>query len=942
MKATLEIGLETTKALNEFKTFVNSVGSQLNAVGDKIKTAFTTSGQAGGKAFTGEVSNSVKPLRDKFKETGEAAGKQFETGVRSGLSGLMQFAKQGFGMAVGFGGFNLLINGIKSLTGTMIQGNAALEQYKASFDTMLGSAEQGTAMMEKLRTFAAKTPFEFPDLAQAAQTMLGFGINTQKVMPYIQMLGDVSMGNKEKFQALTLAFSQVQAAGKLTGQDLLQMINAGFNPLKVISEQTGKSIGDLKKEMEKGGITSEMVAEAFRLATSEGGQFFGMMEKQSQTLTGLISTLKDNLNALIRGIGKPLFDMVKTVVDGLLKIINDPKIQSSLSNLVTVLSNALTPIVPIIANIVSTALPLLVAVIDQITPFVSNLSGVFVNLLNTLAPIFTQLIAIIIPVITKIANAILPIVNILGNLLGSVLTALLPILSPILDLLAPIIELLAQILLPVLQLLTPILTLVINLLTPIIQLVGLLFQGLLILIKSAITPLTVVVSGLAKIFTVIQTVISNFINTALSILTNWLKTLWNWIKGISDGIKNFLKPALDLMNNTFKWVENTVKSLVKWITDLWNSFKNFISTSQEVSESVGKTDVAIQEMNNSIQETNDGLGNLDGNKDIFNTVSKGAETGKTKVKSFADAINDLAKALQTHKNVQTALNQALEIKGKEQEKAFYKKQAEELIKQNIEISKFESKTLSAALSSANLSKELRETSDAFSSIKGAVAGLNLLKPITDLQIDKTNQEIQFFGTEFVKTSDIMKRSGMDIQGVGKDISATIEGLGNVAGKWTGALSDYVAISNELFTAGSKAFKEHTLAYKLLAVAQATMSSYLAGAKVLAEVPFPASLAAMAVVIATGLTNVLKIMGVQFKSGGYTGDGGVNDVAGIVHKGEFVVNADATKKNLELLNYINAGGRISAGLDVRFGRAKLKGSDIYLSAKREKEKVLLRY
>jgi tape measure domain-containing protein len=109
------------------------------------------------------------------------------------------------------------------------------------------------------------------------------------------MLGDVSMGNKEKLSGLSLAFAQVQATGRLMGQDLLQMINQGFNPLQIISEKTGKSMSVLKKEMEDGKISAEMVTGAFETATSQGGLFYQGMDRGAKTLNGTFSTLWDNI-----------------------------------------------------------------------------------------------------------------------------------------------------------------------------------------------------------------------------------------------------------------------------------------------------------------------------------------------------------------------------------------------------------------------------------------------------------------------------------------------------------------------------------------------------------------------------------------------------------------------------------------------------------------------
>lgn len=176
--------------------------------------------------------------------------------------------------------------------------NAQMEQYNAGFTTMLGSAEKAQKLMGDLKGFAAKTPFELTDLANASTTLLAFGEDVEQLMPDLKMLGDISLGNAEKFKGLALVFGQVQSQGRLMGQDLLQMINQGFNPLQIISEKTGKSVATLKDEMAKGQITFEMVADAMKTATSEGGQFYNAMATQSKTLTGQWSTLKDNVIAL--------------------------------------------------------------------------------------------------------------------------------------------------------------------------------------------------------------------------------------------------------------------------------------------------------------------------------------------------------------------------------------------------------------------------------------------------------------------------------------------------------------------------------------------------------------------------------------------------------------------------------------------------------------------
>lgn len=170
------------------------------------------------------------------------------------------------------------------------------EMQNTSFEVLLGSQEAAKGLIDDIAEYAKKTPFEKMGLGDAAKTMLGFGIAQEKVMPTLSAIGDLAMGNKDKMSSLALAYSQMSSTGRLMGQDLLQMINAGFNPLNEISKKTGKSIGDLKKDMEGGKISSKMVEEAFISATSAGGQFYGMADKMSNTLGGRWSTFMDSVS----------------------------------------------------------------------------------------------------------------------------------------------------------------------------------------------------------------------------------------------------------------------------------------------------------------------------------------------------------------------------------------------------------------------------------------------------------------------------------------------------------------------------------------------------------------------------------------------------------------------------------------------------------------------
>lgn len=178
-----------------------------------------------------------------------------------------------------------------------------VESLQISFETLAGKTN-GRKLFGDIREFSVNTTMMMQDLAKGAQTLLGFNIEAEKVMPILRQIADISMGDSQKFNSLILAFAQMSSTGKLMGQDLLQMINAGFNPLVVISEKTGKSMAQLKKEMGDGKITVEMVADAFAAATAEGGKFHGMLEKQSKGIKGAMSNLQGAWENTLNDIGE--------------------------------------------------------------------------------------------------------------------------------------------------------------------------------------------------------------------------------------------------------------------------------------------------------------------------------------------------------------------------------------------------------------------------------------------------------------------------------------------------------------------------------------------------------------------------------------------------------------------------------------------------------------
>lgn len=197
-----------------------------------------------------------------------------------------------------------------------------IESLEKTFEILAGK-DLGGKLFSEIKDFAVNTPMAMGDLAKGAQTMLAFNMEAKNVMPILRAIGDISMGNAQKFNSLVLSFSQMQSTGKLMGQDLLQMINAGFNPLAVISEKTGKSIGDLKEEMSAGTISADMITRAFMDATSEGGKFYGMLEAQSKSIEGSISNLEGAIEEMFNSIGEKNQGIITETIQSATEIVNN-------------------------------------------------------------------------------------------------------------------------------------------------------------------------------------------------------------------------------------------------------------------------------------------------------------------------------------------------------------------------------------------------------------------------------------------------------------------------------------------------------------------------------------------------------------------------------------------------------------------------------------------
>lgn len=295
-----------------------------------------------------------------------------EKGFNSGIRKLGGLAK---------GGMSVLAGAIGSVTAALGAGavagmkyNASIETYQTSFEVMTGSAEKAAEVIDRLKKVGAETPFELPDLADTTQLLMNYGFTADEAMDKMMMLGDISQGSADKMSRIATAYGQMSSAGKVQLEDIKQMIEAGFNPLQEISETTGESMSSLYDRISKGTISVDEITASMQRATAEGGKYYQSMEKQSQTFSGLISTLKDNAQQLLGEVVQPISDsMVSTLLPAAIDSINQMTtafqtqgVEGLIQAGSQILVNLLTGIAQGLPNVITTAIQIIQALITNL------------------------------------------------------------------------------------------------------------------------------------------------------------------------------------------------------------------------------------------------------------------------------------------------------------------------------------------------------------------------------------------------------------------------------------------------------------------------------------------------------------------------------------------------------------------------------------------------
>jgi tape measure domain-containing protein len=275
--------------------------------------------------------------------SGQNALKGIDKSASSTESHIGNAAKSFGHFAVAGGGALLSVAG--AAAGLGIKTAAGMEQARVGFTTMLGSGKKADAFLKQTADFAASTPFEFPDLVVASQRLLAMGFSAKQIKPVLTAAGDAVAamgGGKEQIDQVTMALGQMKSKGKIAGDEILQLTEAGIPAVKILAAQYHKTVPEMQAMISKGEILSDKAIPKLVAGMEKGTKttkgFGGMMAAQSKTLVGQWSNLEDSLKTGLGNVFAPFIPMISEGTTGLVAFTTQ-----GLGKLATYMKNVAVP-----------------------------------------------------------------------------------------------------------------------------------------------------------------------------------------------------------------------------------------------------------------------------------------------------------------------------------------------------------------------------------------------------------------------------------------------------------------------------------------------------------------------------------------------------------------------------------------------------------------------
>jgi len=477
--------------------------------------------------------------------------------------------------------FSAVATGITAITGAITAGlvagakyNATIEQYATSFEVMTGSATKATEIVEKLKKLGAETPFEMTDLADTTQLLMNYSLTADDAISKMQMLGDISQGSAEKMNRIAMAYGQMSSAGKVQLEDIKQMIEAGFNPLQEISQSTGESMESLYDRISKGTISVDEITASMERSTSAGRKYFQSMEKQSKTVNGQLSTLKDNASQLLGALSEGFSG---TLANEILPMLNE---------MTTSLQEAFS--------------------IGGIEAFSEKIGEVFAVLLTKFAEALPQIVEMGVTILQSLLSGIQ---NNLPQIMTSAVQVITTLVQGILQMLPQIVQMGVQIIVELIKgIAQQMPTLIPQMVDCIILIVETLIDNIDMLVDAGIELLLALTMGLIealprlidkvpeiinKLFDAFMRNLPKIIDAGVQIIIMLIAGLVNSIPNLIGQIPNLVKMVFNAMTSGFQIMGQVGKGIV---TGIWNGISN--ATSWIWSKISGWCDTIVRNIKN--------------------------------------------------------------------------------------------------------------------------------------------------------------------------------------------------------------------------------------------------------------------------------------------------------------------------------------------------------
>lgn len=315
MAQELEVQRLVARLVGDISQYLSALNQAVSAVSDaskKIETIVTSSQSRVNRAISSSAADSANSIKD----FGNQSVYIFDS-VSESISSVTNKLSSMAGQATLVGGALSAMFGFATRRAVLLAANN--ESVNVSFETMLGSAKEARDVLARLTRFAATTPFQMPEILQAAKGLIQFGERGDELMDTLRILGNAAAATQTEFGLLALIFNQIRGVGKLLTQDFRQLATRGILSMQDLAKHFGVTVSEASKMLSEGKVTFEDVRQIFVNLSEEGGRFANQMVKQSTTFQGLTSTLSDNLNIVRTNVGKILAEglkpLLKTLVD---------------------------------------------------------------------------------------------------------------------------------------------------------------------------------------------------------------------------------------------------------------------------------------------------------------------------------------------------------------------------------------------------------------------------------------------------------------------------------------------------------------------------------------------------------------------------------------------------------------------------------------------------